>query len=122
MNMATFDLRESRMSYDVKDSGTREHYAGGMVRDTAVGKIDYTLVFDGPMLDRWAAHLTKGAVKYDKGNWLKADGPEELARFRESAARHFVQWMRGDADEDHAAACYFNVNGYEYLKAKLRGQ
>jgi hypothetical protein len=108
------------MSYDVKDSGTREHYAGGMVRDTSVGKIDYTLVFDGPMLDRWAEHLTTSSLKYGRGNWLKAQGQAELERFRASAARHFRQWLRGDIDEDHAAAILFNVNGYEHLKAKLR--
>ncbi len=107
------------MSYTVKDSGQRQEFSGGMVRDTTAGKVDYTLVFDGPMLDRWAEHLTKGAVKYDKGNWLKAEGQAELDRFRESAARHFRQWLRGDTDEDHAAAVFFNLNGYEHLKRKL---
>jgi hypothetical protein len=110
------------MSYDVKDSGTRECYAGGMVRDTAAGKVDYTLVFDGPMLDRWAEHLTAASLKYSKGNWLLAEGQAELDRFRESATRHFRQWLRGDQDEDHAAAVLFNLNGYEHLKAKLSTQ
>jgi len=108
------------VSYTVKDSGQRESFAGGMVRDVTTGKVDYTLVLDGPMFERWAAHLTKGAAKYGKGNWLKAEGEAERQRFRESAFRHFMAWMRGDADEDHAAACVFNINGHEYVTDKLR--
>lgn len=108
------------MSYDIKDSGKREEYAGGMVRDTAEGKVNYLLVRDGPMFERWAQHLTAGAKKYTKRNWMKAEGNEELDRARESAARHFEQWMNGDTDEDHAAAVYFNINEVEYIKTKLQ--
>ena len=107
------------MEYNVKDSGQRQQFAGGMQRDVTDGKIDYSLVFDGPMLKRWAEHLTKGAIKYLKRNWMKATGQEELDRFRESAARHFAQWMQGDRDEDHAAAVIFNINGAEYVRERL---
>jgi hypothetical protein len=105
-------------AFAVKDSGARAQFDSGMVRDVATDKIDYALAFDGPMFERWAVHMTKGATKYEKSNWMKANGPAELARFRESAVRHFVQWLRGDVDEDHAAACYFNINGYEYVKGR----
>jgi hypothetical protein len=104
--------------FQVKDSGQRAQFGSGMVRDVTDGKPDYSLAFDGPMFERWAVHLTKGAAKYSKRNWMQADGDEELARFKESACRHFVQWMRGDVDEDHAAALFFNVNGVEYVKAR----
>ena len=107
------------MTFDVKDSGAREQFSGGMVRDTTEGKVDYSLVLDGPMFKRLATHLTKGAVKYDKRNWMKAEGQQELDRFRESALRHFLQWFEGDVDEDHAAAVFFNINGAEYVKEKL---
>lgn len=101
-------------TYQVKDSGVRQDYANGMQRDTSDGKLDYTLIRDGVMYDRWAEHLRKGALKYDKRNWLKGLGdPEVEARFKESAARHFEQWLRGDVDEDHAAGVFFNINGYE---------
>lgn len=106
------------MTFQIKDSGVRESYDSGMVRDVATGKIDYTLVLDGPMFERWAAHMTKGAEKYAKRNWMQAAGDAELERFRESALRHFLQWLRGDDDEDHAAAVFFNINGHEYVKAK----
>lgn len=102
----------------VKDSGERTQFASGMVRDTTTGKTDYTLVLDGPMLERWANHLTKGAVKYEARNWMKAEGQEELSRFRQSALRHFIQWLRGETDEDHAAAIFFNINGVEYVERK----
>ena len=112
---------------EVKDSGRRQEFASGMVRDTQDGKVDYTRIMDGPMYDRWAEHLSKGAVKYPDtrpgvANWTLAAGEEEMARFKKSAARHFRQWLRGDIDEDHAAATYFNINGYEYVKGKLNAK
>ena len=102
----------------VKDSGARQHFASGMVRDVTTGKTDYGLALDGPMFLRWAVHLTKGAVKYAKRNWMKATGEEERERFRESALRHFLQWYAGETDEDHAAAVFFNINGAEYVACR----
>lgn len=104
--------------YVIKDSGERASFAGGMVRDIATDKIDYSLITDGPMFKRWAVHLTNGAKKYAKRNWMKAEGQEELDRFRESAFRHFMQWYYGETDEDHGSAVFFNINGAEYLKNK----
>ena len=106
--------------FAIKDSGKREQFESGMVRDTADDKIDYTLVLDGPMFERWAVHLTKGAKKYAKRNWMKASGEAELARFKESALRHFISYLRGDTDEDHAAGTIFNINGAEYVKEKMK--
>ena len=106
-------------SFIIQDSGTREAYDGGMVRDTAKGKIDYTLALDGPMFKRFAQHLTTGALKYEKRNWMKAEGEAELARFKESALRHFLQWYWGESEEDHGAATWFNINAAEYVKEKL---
>lgn len=103
----------------VKDSGAREQFESGMVRDTEDGKIDYTLILDGPMLDRWADHLTKGARKYAPRNWMRATGHEEYQRFLRSALRHFLQWIRGERDEDHAAGVFFNINGAEYVLSQL---
>lgn len=104
--------------FEIKDSGKRQEFASGMVRDISEGKIDYTLITDGPMFKRWAIHLTNGARKYAKRNWLKAEGDAELERFKESAFRHFMQWYYGESDEDHASAVFFNINGYETLKLK----
>lgn len=106
-------------TFEVKDSGVREAYASGMVRDTAEDKVNYLLIFDGPMFDRWAAHLTAGARKYDKRNWMLAAGEAEYERFRESATRHFRKWLEGEVDEDHAAGVFFNINGAEYVRSRL---
>jgi hypothetical protein len=110
----------------VKDSGKRQEFDSGMVRDTSEGKMQYHRCLEGPMFQRWAAHLTKGAVKYPdnpdgSANWTKASGDPELRRFKESALRHFIQWYFGHTDEDHAAGVLFNVNGAEYVKL-LRGE
>lgn len=106
--------------FTIKDSGERQEFSGGMVRDVATDKTDYSLILDGPMFERWAVHLTKGAKKYAKRNWMKAEGEVEQERFKESALRHFIQWYRGDRDEDHASAAFFNINGYEYVTDKLK--
>jgi hypothetical protein len=105
--------------FETKDSGTRQQYASGMHRDTTEGKIQYGLALDGPMFKRYAELMTRGAVKYEARNWMKAAGKEELERFRDSALRHFMQWYNGDRDEDHAAAVIFNLNGAEYVAEKL---
>jgi hypothetical protein len=101
---------------EIKDSGKREQFESGMQRDVEDDKLDYTLALDGPMFDRFVAHLTKGAKKYEARNWMKASGNREYQRFKRSALRHFMQWFRGDVDEDHAAAVWFNINGAEYVK------
>lgn len=106
--------------FETKDSGKRVEFSSGMKRDTQENKTLYHLVYDGPLFDRWAQLLTRGAQKYDEGNWLKASGMEEYKRFRASAARHFTQWMNGETDEDHAAAVVFNLNGAEYVKQKMQ--
>jgi len=105
--------------FTVRDSGERQQFESGMQRDIADNKPRFDLVYDGPMLRRYAEHLRKGAVKYNPRNWMKANSIEEMERFRQSAAHHFAQWMEGLTDEDHAAAVMFNLNGFEFVKANL---
>lgn len=100
-----------------KDSGKRIDYASGMRRDTQEGKPDYTLIYQ-PILYRWAALMTRGADKYGRHNWTKANSEEEMERFYASLFRHFMQYLNGDEDEDHLAACCFNFGCIEYLKSK----
>lgn len=113
------ELDKEMAEFIIKDSGTRQSFEGGMVRDVADDKIDYSLITDGPMFKRWAIHLTNGAKKYAKRNWMLAQGNEEYSRFKESAFRHFMQWYYDERDEDHASAVFFNLNGAEYIKEKL---
>jgi len=109
MKAPTFALNTSRV----------ESSESGVNRDTTEGKCNVDLIWDGPMLMRWAWLLTKGVDARGKRNWMNASSPEDLERFQESASRHFAQWRAGETDEDHAAAIFFNVNGVEYTKARL---
>lgn len=111
-----------------KDSGVREEYDSGMRRDTQNGKPRFNLMypldvpFDSQMLTRLAALMTRGIEKYGDRNWEKANSAEELKRFKESAHRHFIQWLCGDKDEDHAAAVMFNLIAAETLKWKMENE
>lgn len=118
--------------FEIKDSGQRESFDSGMVRDTAVGKQRPDLVRDGPMYLRWVRLLTNAVVKYSARNWMKASGQEEYDRFLESADRHYNIWYtwrkyginiedlnnptNEPLKEDHAAAVFFNINGVEYVE------
>jgi hypothetical protein len=106
-----------KLQFVTKDSGKRVQFASGMVRDTQEGKPRFDLV-EMDLLWRIAGLYGRGAVKYSPNNWRKAKGKAELDRFKESAIRHFMQWFRGDTDEDHAAAVYFNIAGHDWLKNK----
>lgn len=105
--------------YFTKDSGKRQVYSTGMQRDTAEGKARFDLCWK-PLLWRWAELMARGAEKYGANNWQKASTQEELDRFKASAERHFQQWLRGDTDEDHAAAVLFNIAGTEFVKEQLK--
>jgi hypothetical protein len=113
------------VKFITKDSGQREEFATGMVRDITDGKVRFDLVmvedlpYEDQLLTRWAELLGRGAVKYGDRNWEKAATGDELARFKGSAFRHLMQWLCGDADEDHAAAVLFNLAGAELVKHRL---
>jgi hypothetical protein len=108
------------MKYITKDSGVRKEYESGMRRDSTEGKPRYDLIYE-PMLTRWAELMARGAEKYGQRNWELANSEEEMNRFKASAWRHFVQWSRGDIDEDHIAAVFFNLSAYEMVKEKING-
>lgn len=113
------------MTFETKDSGKRVTFSTGMQRDTTEAKPRFDLLmplnlpYKDQMLTRWAELMGRGAAKYSERNWEKASTTDELARFRESALRHFMQWFHGETDEDHAAAIMFNLTGAEYVKYQL---
>ena len=114
------------MEWTTKDSGKREKYASGMIRDTQEGKPRFDLChaegvpYNEQMLTRFAALMARGVTKYGERNWELAEGKEELNRFRGSALRHMQQWYDGEEDEDHQAAVLFNLMAAETLKYKLK--
>jgi hypothetical protein len=112
--------------YVTKDSGARETYESGMVRDTQEGKPRFDLLFveglpyNKQPVTRLAELLQRGAEKYGERNWQKANSTEELDRFKASAMRHAVQWLCGEDDEDHAMAVVFNIFAAEFVKEILK--
>ena len=114
------------MDYETKDSGKRIDYPTGMRRDVSDDKPDFLLCvpkgipYEEQMLTRIAALLCRGAKKYDRRNWEKAETLEELERFQSSALRHMYQWLTEEEGEDHASAVVFNIFGAESIKYKLR--
>lgn len=99
----------------------------GAIRDTTEGKVNYLLAWDGPMFDRYAEHMSKAAATKGVRNWMKAgDDPEtaqaDLEHGEESLLRHVRQYLRGDTDEDHAAAIIFNLNWCENVRAKMKAR
>lgn len=109
------------MPFTIKDSGARAEFAGGMVRDTEEGKLDWSNLRVGPMPRRIVAHLTAGRKKYPDPspgipNWTLGRGLDVWLRARASFSRHNDAWLAGQTDEDHAAAIYFNVNVAEYVR------
>lgn len=117
--------RKCHVEFETKDSGKRAEFDSGMQRDTNEGKARFELLLpiDVPykeqFLTRCAELMGRGAVKYKARNWEQANSVEEMERFKESAIRHFQQWMSGEEDEDHASAVFFNLLGYETTKYKI---
>lgn len=95
----------SKKSFITKDSGSRQEFESGMVRDTQEGKPRYDLIPTGP-LKRLADLYARGAEKYDDDNWKKG---QPYSRAYASLFRHLMQWRNGDTDEDHLAAVAWNA-------------
>ena len=96
------------MKYNkVEDSGKRQEFGTGSVRDTAEGKGRYDLI--SPIsLRRLAKHFENGAVKYGDRNWEKG---QPICRYLDSAIRHIYKHLEGYREEDHLAAAAWNVMG-----------
>lgn len=93
------------MYSEVKDSGARQNFSTGAVRDTAEGKGRYDLL-PTYALQRLAQHFENGAKKYGDENWRKGI---PLRRYVDSAIRHLFKYLEGQRDEDHAIAAAWNI-------------
>jgi dATP/dGTP diphosphohydrolase len=124
--LETERIEMEKSKWKTKDSGKRESYASGMVRDTQEGKPRFDLLipldvpFDQQLLTRFAALMARGAVKYSDRNWEKGDSSAEIERAKSSAFRHLMQWLTGETDEDHCSAVMFNILVAETLTYKLQ--
>jgi len=93
---------------EVKDSGARQEFATGSVRDTREGKGRFDLI-PTDSLRRLAVHYENGSRKYGDRNWEKG---QPLGRYLDSAFRHLVGVLEGLTDEDHASAVSWNLFSY----------
>lgn len=99
----------------VKDSGQRQSFSTGSVRDTNDGKPRYDLIT--PIaLYRLAMHYANGAKKYGDDNWTKG---QPLRRYIESLERHLQRLKIGLVDEDHEAAVAWNIFAYMHTKTMI---
>jgi hypothetical protein len=89
----------------VQDSGKRQKFGTGAIRDIQVGKGRYDLL---PIyaIKRLTKHYENGAVKYGENNYLKGI---PLMRYMDSALRHIFKYLEGDASEDHLTAGAWNL-------------
>lgn len=94
---------------DIKDSGKGPRvFESGARRDNADNKPRFDLL-PVTALERVAKHYAAGAKKYGENNWRKGIPRSE---FLASGLRHLLYLIRGDDDEDHAAAVVWNLLGY----------
>lgn len=94
------------MAFDkVVDSGKRQEFETGAVRDTQEGKGRFDLL-PYYAITRLAQHFENGARKYTDDNWRKGI---PLRRYLDSLMRHTFKFMAGMQDEDHLAAIMWNA-------------
>jgi hypothetical protein len=102
-----------------KDSGERQEYKSGFVRDTTKGKPRFDLIWQ-PMLYRLAMLLMRGAEKYGVRNWEQNTGTvEEEDHFKASFKRHEYDWFNElNPEEDHFSAMIFNMIAVEKMRVE----
>jgi hypothetical protein len=101
--------------FELKDSGQRQEFGTGAVRDIDDNKPKFSLL---PVhaLSRVAMHFTRGREKYppDKKegeripieNWRRGI---DTSRSMDSLLRHAFAYLSGARDEDHLAAVIVNA-------------
>ena len=97
-----------RQFKEVKDSGKRQKFVTGSVRDTQEGKGRYDLI-STIALRRLAVHYENGGRKYGDKNWELG---QPLSRYLNSAIRHAEETLAGETNEDHASAVSWNMFAY----------
>jgi len=80
---------QGKDKFILKDSGDRQSFESGAVRDIQVGKGRFDLISPFALL-RIARVYEKGALKYAARNWEKG---MPYGRFIDSALRHITQYM-----------------------------
>ena len=110
------NLVKKKRDSGLKDSGEREHFDTGAVREPNLGRGRYDLI--SPIaLRALAIHYEKGATKYSERNWEKG---LPLSRHLNSALRHLQDFLDGDRSEDHLSACAWNCFCITHIQQKIK--
>jgi hypothetical protein len=98
------------------DSGARQQFATGAVRDTAEGKPrpDLASPFAMMRLGHW---LALGAAKYSERNWEQGMA---ICRCVASLERHTLAYKMRQEDEDHMAAVMCNAMFILHFEAMIQ--
>jgi nucleoside 2-deoxyribosyltransferase len=104
------------MDRQMKDSGERQKFNTGAVRDTATGKPRPDLISPHANL-REGAWLRLGAEKYKERNWEAGMG---ISRCIASLARHLESYKLGLRDEDHMAAIRCNAGFILHYEEEIK--
>jgi len=89
----------------MKDSGQREIFGSGAVRDTTENKSRPDL-FSPLAMERIGEWLRLGSVKYGEYNWMKGI---PISRCFQSLYRHLLKYQQNDRSEDNMAAIAANA-------------
>lgn len=104
---------------EIRDSGERQEFGTGSVRDTREGKGRYDLITPWG-LKRVALHYENGSRKYGDRNWELG---QPIMRYLDSAERHIEDLkealLTGERVEDHAAAVCWNMLAYMHMEEGL---
>lgn len=100
----------------LKDSGERQKFDSGAVRDTEKGKLRPGLLSVLAQA-RIARIMQLGAEKYAARNWEKGI---PMSRLYESAERHRLAYMRGERDEDHIAQWAWNIEAMLHTEEAVK--
>ena len=100
----------------LKDSGKREQFQTGAMRDAADDKPRPGLL--SPFAaERKARIMALGAKKYAARNWEKG---MPFSRVLDSLERHLTAWKQGQMDEDHLAQLAWNADALLHFEEGIK--
>lgn len=85
--------------YDFVDTGC-EHYLYEVLSKAGIFEDCYNMLLEV------SKHFEEGAKKYGDSNWQKGI---PVRCYIDSAVRHYLKYLRGDKDEPHDRAFYWNI-------------
>ncbi|MCL2349107.1 MAG: DUF5664 domain-containing protein [Planctomycetaceae bacterium] len=109
------DKQVASVVFGMKDSGKRDTFETGAVRDSAEGKPrpDLFSPFAMERIGRW---LEMGARKYEPNNWQRG---MKYSRVTASLCRHLMMYLQHDLSEDHLAALAVNISFLMHYDAMI---